>query len=107
MDVPSFKVVLGNPPIEENMKSQKESFFKFWNEDLTDGFRQVIQQKITKSIYDYFSNFQSNNNYIEIPSYMSVIFPFGDFNSSYSELNSGIVMTYKGGTYDYKGLLPF
>lgn len=107
MDVPSFKVVLGNPPIEENMKSQKESFFKFWNEDLTDGFRQVIQQKITKSIYDYFSNFQSNNNYIEIPSYMSVIFPFGDFNSSYSELNSGIVMTYKGGTYDYKSLLPF
>lgn len=95
MLTPSFKVVLGNPPIEKNMKSQKEEFFNFWNDDLTDGFKQVIQQKIINSIYDYFSNFQSINNYIEIPSYMPVIFPFDDFNSDYSNLNSGIVMTYK------------
>lgn len=107
MGIPSLKVVLGNPPMEENMKSQKESFLKFWNDDLTDGFRQVIQQKIINSINDYFSTFQSNNNYIEIPSYMSVIFPFDDFNSNYSELNSGLVMTYKGGNYDYDGTLPF
>lgn len=101
MDSPSFKVVLGNPPIEDNMKSQKTAFFDFWNNELTDGFRHVVQKEIIDSVHNYFSSFQSDNSYIELPSLMPISFRFDDFESDYSKLNGGIVMTYKGGDYDY------
>lgn len=92
MDVPNLKVILGNPPIKDSMKSQKESFFKFWNDDLTAGFQKVIQEKISRAFYDYLSKFQSDNQYITLPPSIPISFRFDDFDSDYSKLNCGIVM---------------
>lgn len=95
MDIPKLKVVLGNPPKEENMKLQKENFLNFWNNDLTEGFRQVIQSNIKNSIDNYLIKFQSHIASVELPQYISVSFRFDDFESDYSNLSSGIVMTYQ------------
>lgn len=105
MDVPNLKVVLGNPPIENNMKSQKDDFFHFWNDELTDGFRKVIQDKITNAVYNYFSEFKSNNQFVELPNFLPISFRFDDFDSDYSKLTSGLIMTYDGGINDND--LPF
>lgn len=100
MDNPSFKVVLGNPPIETNMHSQKANFFHFWNDELTEGFRRVVQNMIVNSITYYFSWFQSNNKYITLPSTYPTTFRFDDFSSDYSKLCNGIVLTNQDTTFN-------
>ena len=95
MQTPLLKVVLGNPPVENNMKSQKDVFDDFWNQELTDGFRQVVQDKIENVIFSYFKEFQSSNNWIELPLIIPVSFRFSDFESDYSNLYSGLFMDYK------------
>lgn len=94
MNDPKFKVVLGNPPIKENMESQKDDFFDFWNNDLTDGFKRVMQQKITSAVYDYFKKIKSDYGYdlfeFELPTSFSLNFRFDDFESDYSKLENGV-----------------
>ena len=58
-----FKVVLGNPPFEEKEK-QSEEFKKFWNNELTPGFRKDIQDAIKSKLIEYF-NSQVNDNELE------------------------------------------
>ncbi len=92
MNVPDLKIILGNPPIKANMTSQKDAFSHFWNDELTDGFRKIMQDKISDAIFDYFSKFKSNNSFIDLPDVLPTIFRFTDFESDYSKLTNGLIM---------------
>lgn len=56
-----FTVVLGNPPESKNNNYPKE-FNKFWNEDLTPGFRQDIEETIQEKIIQYFNQQIKSND---------------------------------------------
>ena len=47
-----FRVVLGNPP-NEIKDEEKKAFLKFWNKELTPGFRREITDNIDQEIYSF------------------------------------------------------
>lgn len=62
--IAKFTVVLGNPPLKTKSE-QAQEFNHFWNEELTRGFRQDIQDTIKSKLIDYF-NQQVKDNDLEM-----------------------------------------
>lgn len=89
-----FVVVIGNPPQKRNFANQYNDFIKFWNEELTEGFRQDIRHKIIVETTNYVKNeIQDKTNMVYWDNFSGIVnFRFDEAFSDETNVLDGPIM---------------